>query len=808
MPVLRRRAILFAPVVALVLLLSGAAAPVLAQQTQDQTEQQTDQQTDQQAGSQTDGQTGGQTGGAAAVSPETLRELVSTIENEEQRQQLLETLRGLIAAQAAQNQQEAAQQESILDRIAQRIAEIGTEVETAVAALPSFDQLAAWAERQYSNAEERQEWIDGIWMILVALAAGFAAEFILRMLLRRPRRRIEEQAGDNVLVRLPYLLIRTILDVIPIAGFAGASYTVLPLLEPSDAVTDVALPLILANVVARAIMAAFRMVLAPNATGLRLVDMPTEIARYLFLWVRRVVNTGVYGYFILVAAHAIGLGDGLFVLLVKLLGLLVAIMLIVFILQNRRDVADWLRGESAAQKARAEETGAKKQGAAGAPFRMLRRRVGDLWHILAILYVLIGYLVWASNIGGGFPFLATATGFTVLAVFLGWLVNMSLQRVLDRALRADPQFKAENPALAEKAERYLPMLRTGVAVIVAAVVLLFILQSWRVDIFGWLITETGRAFIGSVVTIFFLIVGALVIWEVASTLIERYIERIEASQTDTPRASRLTTLLPLARNALLVALSIFVVLTVFSELGVDIGPLLAGAGVIGLAIGFGAQALVKDVITGVFNLIEDTVAVGDVVGVAGTVGVVESVSVRSVKLRAYSGDHYTVPFGEITTVQNYTKEYSCYVFDVGVGYRENVDEVMAVLRELGDEFEKDPDWAPLLLGPLEIPGLQAMGDSAIVVRARYRTTPGNQWAVGREFNRRIKAEFDKRGIEIPFPHMTLYFGEDKEGNAPPAFVQVLDGPKGNGGGPKRKSRVKKDEPVDDSGDPAVMPDGD
>lgn len=233
---------------------------------------------------------------------------------------------------------------------------------------------------------------------------------------------------------------------------------------------------------------------------------------------------------------------------------------------------------------------------------------------------------------------------------------------------------------------------------------------------------------------------------------------------------RAQTLGSVVGHAVNTVILIIAVLMILEKLGIDIGPILAAAGVLGLAVGFGAQDLVRDVISGFFILLEDQIRVGDVVELGDKGGAVEKVNLRMVILRDFSGNVHYIRNGHIDTVTNKTKEYSRYVFDVGVAYREDVDEVIAVMKEVDEEMRKEPQFAESILEPLEILGLNEFGDSAIVVRARNKTVPGAQWSIGREFNRRLKKAFDERDIEIPFPHVTLYMGKDKKGNAPPLRV--------------------------------------
>lgn len=233
---------------------------------------------------------------------------------------------------------------------------------------------------------------------------------------------------------------------------------------------------------------------------------------------------------------------------------------------------------------------------------------------------------------------------------------------------------------------------------------------------------------------------------------------------------RTRTLGEVVRYVIVLVVFAVATMTVLKELGIDIGPVLAAAGIVGLAVGFGAQSLVKDVISGFFILLEDQIRVGDVVNIADKGGLVEKVGLRTTVLRDLHGNVHYVPNGSIAVVTNMTKEYSRYVFDIGVAYREDVDEVIEVIRGIDEEMRQDPEFKDDIIEPIEIMGLDQFANSSIVIRARTTTLPIKQWRVGREFNRRIKKKFDELNIEIPFPHVTLYMGEGKDGQSPPLRV--------------------------------------
>ena len=263
------------------------------------------------------------------------------------------------------------------------------------------------------------------------------------------------------------------------------------------------------------------------------------------------------------------------------------------------------------------------------------------------------------------------------------------------------------------------------------------------------------------------IILIVVIMVIAFRLIRgamRKLETLLKGALPTPaQVKRAETLSHVVRDVGRMAIMAVSALMILSELGLNLGPLLAAAGIGGLAVGFGAQNIVKDVLSGFFILLEDSIGVGDVVEIAGVGGLVEEVRLRTIRLRDLSGNVHVVPNGSVDKVKNMTKDYSYYLFDLGVAYREDVDEVMAVVQEIAEGLRADESFAADILEPLEMLGVDQFADSAVIIKCRIKTVPIKQWRVGREMNRRIKKTFDAKGIEIPFPHHTLYWGEPKKG---------------------------------------------
>jgi len=257
---------------------------------------------------------------------------------------------------------------------------------------------------------------------------------------------------------------------------------------------------------------------------------------------------------------------------------------------------------------------------------------------------------------------------------------------------------------------------------------------------------------------------------VALVIVNRGIRRLrvylESRQGNGEDAKRIGTLCRAFRYLGSVVVAVVAAMLVMNELGISIAPILATAGVAGIAVGFGAQSLVKDYFAGMFLLVEDQIRQGDVVEIAGCGGLVEEVTLRYVRLRDFEGHVHFVPNGEIKIVTNRTRDYAQSLIEVGVAYREDADEALNVMREVGRGMRADPDWSARILGDVEIVGVERWADSAVILRCRMKVVGIEQWSVRREFLRRLKIAYDARGIEIPFPHLSVYPGVAKDGAAP------------------------------------------
>jgi moderate conductance mechanosensitive channel len=279
-----------------------------------------------------------------------------------------------------------------------------------------------------------------------------------------------------------------------------------------------------------------------------------------------------------------------------------------------------------------------------------------------------------------------------------------------------------------------------------------------------------RAALTATSRIVLILLLAWVLQAIAARLI-RIFRGYMAKRTLGDEVLRIETLARVFRSAAAVVIFLVAGMLILGELGISIAPILATAGVAGVAIGFGAQSLVRDFFTGFFILFDDQIRQGDVVQVAGIGGLVEEVTLRFVKLRDFEGHVHYVPNGEIKVVTNRTREFAQAVIEVGIAYREDPDEAFATMQAVAAEMRAEPVWGERLAGDIEIIGVERWADSAVVLRARIKVVPAiQQWSVRREYLKRLKKAFDARGIEIPFPHLTIYPGQGKDGAAPALHV--------------------------------------
>ena len=628
-------------------------------------------------------------------------------------------------------------------------------------------QLLDWATTLASDARGLGAALADIDPLsVVQVAAPLIGLIIVTLAVHRVTRRVTDKLAVQALRHLPALhgrlaplrglfalVLVLLLGGLALAVALAAGYLAsLVLFIEAGRGGDVASGYLAAFAVAGLGHLALHVFLAPSPADARLLPVDEASAHGWEQRLDRLVRIGAYGL-LFVAPLAGLILAGLEPLVSGLVVLSVLVATRGILSDLRVPVAAWLKGLA--------------QRRAGIS-RTALALVAPVWHWLAGGYALALAGIGLAGAPGVLQWTALASLWSVIVVLIGGFLGHWLSVLLRHRAVVPPRLSARSPMLEQRLSVWLPRLLAIAHGLIAAVVIGLLLEIWHLaDLPAWLASAAGQAVIGAVAGVLGILLIALTAWLAAVSWIE---DRLNPDTGHGEPGAREKTLLTLFRNALAIAIITIASMVVLSEIGIDIGPLIAGAGVIGLAIGFGAQKLVQDIITGVFIQLEDAIHQDDFITAAGISGTVERLSIRSLGLRDLTGTLHVVPFSSVDTVSNYTRDFGYHLGEYGVAYRENIGDVIEHLHKAYERLQGDARMGGEVTGPLEVDGVTALADSSVNVRVRIRTTAGMQWAVGRAYNRFVKEVFDEAGIEIPFPHMTLYFGEDKQGGAPPAHL--------------------------------------
>ncbi|WP_082830022.1 mechanosensitive ion channel domain-containing protein [Ectothiorhodospira sp. BSL-9] len=693
---------------------------------------------------------------ALADSPSGDSRLADILEDDQARASLIAELRRSAAEADAVQAEETEPAVSLPGRVAQLTQSLAEGTVTEVeAALQSGGQ--AWQQLMTADLMDLTLQVG---LLASLIAATLVTLWLLSWLARFAYRGLNAYAfsrtGTVGIIRRGVAIISSlVIDVATVllawlAGYAIALFV----LGTSGEMTTQATLFLNAFLIVELLRAAIRLVFSKHWPGLRPVPLTDEEAAYWTAWTTRMAAFLGYGLLFVVPVVKQTVTPELGRALALIIIFMAFLKGVALVMQNRKRARDRLSA-----LADQMETGFAQ---------ISLNLVAKTWHIIALVYLAAILSTAVLFPEQALPFMLTATVQTLIAVAVGIALSAFLTRVILRRIQLPEDTRTKFPQLEERLNAYIPMSLKITRFTILAVVAGVILDAWTpFSLAGWVTSDSGTLIIGKIVAVALIIAFALLLWLVIASWIEFKLNPAAGNGEPNPRTR---TLLTIFRNAIAIALIVMTVMVVLAEIGINIGPLIAGAGVLGLAIGFGAQKLVQDVITGVFIQLENAVNVGDVVTAGGMTGTVERLTIRSMGLRDLSGTYHLIPFSSVDAVSNYMREFAYHVGEYGVAYREDTDQVIARLRDAFAELRSMPEVAPNVLGDLEVHGVTALADSSVNVRVRIKTAPGMQWAVGREYNRLVKRHFDAAGIEIPFPHMTLYFGEDKAGHAPPARV--------------------------------------
>ncbi|MEZ5667409.1 MAG: mechanosensitive ion channel [Alphaproteobacteria bacterium] len=668
---------------------------------------------------------------------ERVEALIGTLEDPQQRQELIAQLRLLLEAQdqAAPPDQQGSVGDELLGQLSQQFEALGEAIDAIIAAPDDMVDMWAWLREDVANANGRSRWYDILRTAGLSLLAAFAAYFLLRIPARRFGERLATP-GQALFSRLWRGAAGFGLDALPVLAFAAAGSAALAAIDAAFIARALTTTLLNVVTIALATCALIRVITRPRRPAMRLLPLSDGEARNTTRRLFWVVGIMAVAYAVAQTLPRIGMPWSARTAILTIAAVVSAGLVVALIVRLRRPIQY------------AIERSARKGSLSGDVFHWVARN----WHTIAIVLVLVLTVTYIAGGDSLFVGVLGQIGWSLLAGVLAlgaWRLVVVINERRDRKAKVE---QTDGDAVRQSGS---VLLRLTVRFAIFAALLALLVHIWVFDIVGWLGNDAGRALMESLVTIAIILALAFAANRAIAAVIDR-IQRSRRAEAAEHRRRRVETLLPLLRNAAGVIIGAVALLIVLSEIGLDITPLLASAGVIGIAIGFGAQSLVKDVITGLFILMEDAVGVGDVVTVAGYTGVVEEMSIRTIRLRDFAGNLHVIPFGVVDAATNMTRDFSYAVFEVGVSYDSDVDQVIACMHDVDAALREDAEIRANILEPIQVVGLDSFGDNAVVIKARIKTRPGQQWVVYRAYNRLLKIYFDERGIEIPFPQMTLH----------------------------------------------------
>jgi len=637
-----------------------------------------------------------------------------------------------------------------------------------VSGIPALPSIGPFLVDQMTEGQERSI----IWLKLFAtiliFAGGFAAEWLVRRVFSRFGEPASGAAPQTATKKISLLALGFVRDILALVVFGLAATGIFFVFYGGHVQTrEVIVTIFWAVILFRAVAALGRVALAPHAPSLRLPPLDDDSARRAYTRLLQIVGSIIAAvYFAELLVH-LGLEEGLGLALGLVLGGAVLGLVVVVIWVDRDWIGHLIVGDA--------PEGAKP------PSRFSQAMAAN-WHIVASFTIVA---LWVFSVG-----VRVLTGERMatpvilsLAVLVGipivnWIVKEVLSTLFNvRTTNATPlatkaadqdtdteSADAESPEPLDPAEpdqrahqarvAYCGIIASKLRIVVVVIAVFLLARVWKIDVQGFAAWGIGEKVTGALFDIVVTVILASVAWSILKTAIQYAMpddadgDDVEGGDAGGSQGSRLHTLVPLFGHFLLGVIVVMAGLTVLSELGVDIGPLIAGAGIFGLAIGFGAQTLVKDVISGVFFLFDDAFRVGEYVNVGSVAGTVEHVSLRSLRLRHQNGPLHTIPFGEIQHLTNYSRDWSIMKLKYRVPFDTDIEKVRKIVKKIGKTMLADPELGPHFLAPLKSQGVLSIDDSAFIMRVKFTAIPGKQFILRREVFRRIQDAFAENGIEF------------------------------------------------------------
>jgi small-conductance mechanosensitive channel len=673
---------------------------------------------------------------ASDLSPEAARDLVARLSDAEVRALLLERLDAVATPRPDEPEIDPA---LLVRQLQDEAGDVRTRFQAMLGAIDELPGVVPLALAHLLDG--RSPWLL-LWIGLgfaLMLGAGWLAERLFNIATRGLRERILVATPETLAGTLAYLALRLLLDMAALGVFLATAIGAFLLMYQGHEMTRTTVVTYIAAIgVVRAFSLISRFLLAPRTPALRLAHIPDDAARFLHRQNVVITSIAAYGFFSSSLLAMMGATGDVHRLISMLVGIALIGTIAYTIWRARAAISADIRGDGDVWRA--------------------RQIFADLWPGIIIAFVVALYvIVVLVNLSGGQVSYLASFGTLLTAIFLPH-IDAAIEGEARRQEKTEP----------ERGQLQAVVLRSlRIALIFAAV--LFIARIWGLDLFSFAQESMGTRFAGALIDIGLTALVGYVLWQITRIAIDRRIaaesgpaQLAEAGDEGAGGGSRLGTLLPLIRRVIQVAIAVIAIMTVLAALGVNIGPLLAGAGVVGLAVGFGAQTLVRDIVSGVFFLVDDAFRVGEYIDVGAAKGTVEKISVRSLRLRHHRGALHTVPFGEITTLTNYSRDWVIMKLEFRVPFDTDIEQVRKIFKQIGKELAADPELGADFIAPFKSQGVYSVDDSALVIRAKFTARPGRQFLIRREAYAAVQREFARHDIRFADRRVTVHVPEAED----------------------------------------------
>ncbi|MBS0989269.1 mechanosensitive ion channel domain-containing protein [Acetobacter okinawensis] len=549
----------------------------------------------------------------------------------------------------------------------------------------------------------------------------------------------DQRRGNEVLrylVRIPYNLMHFLLKLLPVGvclllGYLGAEF-----LTSTEQARTVALTLVNAYAIARGLYLVIETVLVPRSPAIRLVPMPDDTARLLTRWWNVLVAAPSIVICLSILGREFDLDTRGVEAMMRGVVLIEHLLIAAFIWRIRHIVARALQPSPGMRK-----------NALGA----FAGSLAKLWWVPIIFLDLALWFVWAAHLKGGYQWILHGTLLTFLCLIVSRVLALLVYGLQDHLFRVGPELQAQYPDLQKRADFYYPFVRKIMTIAIILTTAICIAQSWSIPTFDFFLhSALGLRLVGAAACLLVGMSIAAVAWETVNSILNKQISRYSASAQEA-RAARLRTVLPIIRTVLLTVIIIFVAVTTLSQIGINVTPLLTGAGILGVGLSFGSQSLVKDVITGFFMLAEDAIQVGDWVTTGGIAGTVEHLSIRTLRVRSFDGDLHIIPFSSVTSIANTARGFNQIIVRQTLDLSEDTGKVVKIMQKTIADMRKEDAFRAMIFSDYTDLGVDSSDGNGAVLVGIIKTAPMMKWKVQREFYRRIALSMAAAGVKFYTP---------------------------------------------------------